>query len=122
MVTNIVVQRTGLISKSGFLILDVFLSQVRSMREPFILTNTVVTTWPALTKWPQSRYLSNHPSLQRMLEVERSKQKTFIFMDNKTQLASLNIHGIPQRATYDSLVMNASEFFGHIEDPQDSKF
>ena len=33
-------------------------SQMTSMREPTILTNTIVSQWPAIKKWPEPGYLS----------------------------------------------------------------
>ena len=80
------------------------------MREPFILNNTIVTTWRALKEWPKQSYLANQPSLFRMEKVQKGLNKTFYFFDNKTALAKLGINGLQTQPDYEIIMMNISEF------------
>ena len=80
------------------------------MREPFILNNTIVTTWKALKEWPKQSYLANQPSLFRMEKIQKGPNKTFYFFDNKTALAKLGINGLQTQPDYEIITMNISEF------------
>lgn len=104
------------------------------MREPTILTNTVVTQWKALKLWQDLEYLANHPvavvalfhsiilyqSLAEMPQVQMGESSTFGFIDNKTDIAKAKVPGIELRHHYLDLNVTGPEFFKRLLDPSDS--
>jgi hypothetical protein len=97
-----------------------FTSALLQMREPTILTNTVVTQWRAMELWKQDGYLANHPSLAMINNARICTAPTFETADNNTPLgkvaAKLNID---MSSNYKEVNMSGPEFFSKLTNASD---
>eukprot|EP01119_Soliformovum_irregulare_P001315 TRINITY_DN1103_c0_g2_i2.p1 TRINITY_DN1103_c0_g2~~TRINITY_DN1103_c0_g2_i2.p1 ORF type:complete len:466 (+),score=121.45 TRINITY_DN1103_c0_g2_i2:12-1409(+) len=99
-----------------------FNKEMTSMREPTILTNTVVSQWPAIKKWPEPGYLSEKQSMQMLKDVQVGPHHTFGFIDNNTALAKTQHPGITLIPNYRMVNMSMHDFWQLSRDPKDQYY
>eukprot|EP01121_Diplochlamys_sp_Union-15-3_P013126 TRINITY_DN4038_c0_g1_i2.p1 TRINITY_DN4038_c0_g1~~TRINITY_DN4038_c0_g1_i2.p1 ORF type:complete len:345 (+),score=48.58 TRINITY_DN4038_c0_g1_i2:54-1088(+) len=103
-----------------------FTLKLATMREPVVLTNTVVTTWKALNLWQiNSSYLPSHPNLKEMKDVKIGLYPTMASPDFNTALSKirskLKLKDIPW-LNYTKITMSGQDFFNALNDPSDGKY
>src|SRR5690606_9253737 len=78
------------------------------------------TTWSAMKKWPNHKYLENHPDLQN-IPVDISHQNTFQYIDPESPWLLAGLPGTLKKHNYETINTTVQAFFKMISDPNETR-
>lgn len=85
-----------------------FTHTVHSARQPIVLTDTFLASWPARTKWTSLLYLNKQ--FPGKLPVSRNRSRTFVHHDSSESFPMNEIY--PE--TFERVVVTKKAFWEHI--------
>uniref|UniRef100_A0A6B2L6H6 JmjC domain-containing protein n=1 Tax=Arcella intermedia TaxID=1963864 RepID=A0A6B2L6H6_9EUKA len=93
-----------------------YVAKLTSMREPFVLTDTVFTTWRLARMANASQYLAGHPSFALLKNVKVSRRATMTDCN-----ASMALPGAEARPSFDLREMTGEALFEKLADPKEEE-